>query len=154
MSQTAPDKQCFMTQTHKTHTGQEWELKRHNREGRPLDTHSFHKLKLLERFFSYCCMILPFIYPEGVVLHHAKLYFSTSASRGPWALLSHWPSVLQSILRWHYFSESYCILPSNIILYFSVLLQFAHKWSQHMPFLEQLCVYMFSRPEPLPRLQM
>lgn len=43
---------------------------------------SFPKQRLLERHFGYSCLILPFICPEGVVFHSAKLYFSISASRG------------------------------------------------------------------------
>lgn len=102
MSQTATAKQCLMIQTHKTHTGWEWEVKTAQQRRQmmlgALVVDSFPQGQAAGKGFS--CLILPFICPEGVMLQPAKLYFNISASRGPWqmsfsALLSHWASVLQ-----------------------------------------------------------
>lgn len=86
VSQTAKVKQPLMMQTHKTHTGWEWWERQREDECclKLLLEAGFSKQRLLERHLGYFCLSLPFICPEGVMLHPAKLHFNISASRGPW----------------------------------------------------------------------
>lgn len=162
MSQTAPAKQCLMIQTHKTHTAGEWEVKmaqqRRQMLFEALVIDSFPQAeaagKIFWLFFPDPSIHLPrgcYVTPCKTVFQRIcqqrsltnellsiTLPFIFCAATAFWdRIIYHNHIVFCQVIKYIVFLH-WCILLINLLSTF--------------PFIEGMCLNVFSRPEPLPRL--